>query len=59
MLHENNIQLRFIGDRNRFSEKLRKKILEVENLTQYNTGMVLIIAADYGGQWDICQADVN
>jgi undecaprenyl diphosphate synthase len=56
MLHENNIQLRFIGDRTRFSEKLRRKILEVEELTGSNSGMVLLIAADYGGQWDICQA---
>lgn len=56
MLHENNVQLRFIGDRTRFSQKLCQKIAEVENLTAQNTGMVLIIAADYGGQWDICQA---
>lgn len=55
-LHENNIQLRFIGDRARFSEKLRKKISEVEQLTVTNTGMTLIIAADYGGQWDIVKA---
>lgn len=55
-LHENNVRLRFIGDRTRFSEKLRNKIDEVENLTANNTGMTLIIAADYGGQWDICQA---
>lgn len=56
MLHDNNIQLRFIGDRTRFNEKLITKIFEVEELTANNTGMVLIIAADYGGQWDICQA---
>jgi undecaprenyl diphosphate synthase len=56
MLHENHVQLRFIGDRSRFSDKLRKKIQEVESLTGENKGMVLMIAADYGGQWDICQA---
>lgn len=55
-LHENNIQLRFIGDRSRFSKKLCNKIRQVEDLTRQNTGMVLIIAADYGGQWDICFA---
>lgn len=55
-LHEHHVQLRFIGDRQRFSEKLCQKILEVETLTANNTGMVLIIAADYGGQWDITQA---
>jgi undecaprenyl diphosphate synthase len=56
MLHENNIQLRFIGDRTRFNEKLSRKIVETENLTRENSGMILIIAADYGGQWDITQA---
>jgi undecaprenyl diphosphate synthase len=56
MLHKNKVQLRFIGDRLRFGEKLQSKIAEVEALTGSNTGMVLIIAADYGGQWDICQA---
>lgn len=53
---ENNIQLRFIGDRSRFNKKLLNKIYEVENLTSKNTAMVLMIAVDYGGQWDICQA---
>jgi undecaprenyl diphosphate synthase len=56
VLKKNNIQLRFIGDRTRFNEKLLAKIHEVEDVTRQNTGMVLIIAADYGGQWDICQA---
>jgi undecaprenyl diphosphate synthase len=56
MLHDNNIQLRFIGDRSRFNEKLTKKISEVEQLTSKNAGMILIVAADYGGQWDIYQA---
>ncbi len=55
-LHKNNIRLRFIGDRHRFSDRLLTKINEVETLTQLNTGMTLVIAADYGGQWDITQA---
>lgn len=56
MLHENNIQLRFIGDRTRFSEKLCQKIQEVENLTANNSAMILLIAVDYGGKWDIAEA---
>jgi undecaprenyl diphosphate synthase len=56
MLHEHHVQLRFIGDRHRFSQKLREKIAEVELLTKDNKGMVLLIAADYGGKWDICQS---
>lgn len=56
MLHDNHVRLRFIGDRTRLSEKLLLKMKEVEALTQENTGLTLIIAVDYGGQWDICQA---
>lgn len=55
-LVDNDVQLRFVGDRSRFTEQLQAKINEVEGLTASNNGMVLIIAADYGGQWDICQA---
>jgi undecaprenyl diphosphate synthase len=56
MLHDNHIQIRFIGDRSRFNQKLHQKIIDAELLTRQNTGMVLIIAVDYGGQWDICEA---
>lgn len=55
-LHKNNIQLRFIGDRSRLNDKLREKLSDAEALTHENTGMVLVIAIDYGGQWDICTA---
>lgn len=58
-LNKNSVQLRFIGDRTKFNEKLRLKISEVEKLTGQNTGLVLIIAADYGGQWDITNAAVQ
>jgi undecaprenyl diphosphate synthase len=56
MLHEHHVQVRFIGDRARFSDKLTRKITEVEKLTAQNTRLILLIAVDYGGQWDICQA---
>lgn len=55
-MHKNHIRLRFIGDRARFNANLTAKIQEVENLTANNTGMTLLIAADYGGQWDITQS---
>ncbi|EJG1802863.1 TPA: isoprenyl transferase [Vibrio parahaemolyticus] len=55
-LHKNNLQLRVIGDTSRFSERLQKKIVEAENLTASNTGMVINIAANYGGKWDITEA---
>ena len=55
-LHKNNIKLQIIGDLSRFSEKLRKKITQSEQLTEHNTGMVLSVAANYGGRWDIANA---
>ncbi|HHF3009295.1 TPA: isoprenyl transferase [Vibrio diabolicus] len=55
-LHKNNLRLRVIGDTSRFSERLQKKIVEAESLTAGNTGMVINIAANYGGKWDITEA---
>lgn len=55
-LNENKIRLMFIGDRSAFSKTLQNKMKESEQLTQQNTRMTLIIAANYGGRWDICQA---
>jgi len=55
-LHKNNIQLRFIGDLTQFSVKLRQRIEQAVKLTQQNTGLKLVIAINYGGQWDIIQA---
>ncbi|HDY7663965.1 TPA: isoprenyl transferase [Vibrio vulnificus] len=55
-LHKNNLRLRIIGDTSRFSERLQKKIVEAQELTASNTGMVINVAANYGGKWDITQA---
>ncbi|MDO9371729.1 MAG: isoprenyl transferase [Gammaproteobacteria bacterium] len=55
-LHRNNIRLRVIGERAAFSVKLQAQITAAEELTQANTGLVLNIAANYGGRWDIVQA---
>ncbi len=55
-MHENGIQLRIIGDTSAFNEKLQQRIREAEALTKNNTNLVLAIAANYGGQWDITQA---
>jgi undecaprenyl diphosphate synthase len=55
-LHKQNIQLRIVGERSRFDVKLQKQMLKAEELTAANTGLKLIIAANYGGQWDIAEA---
>ncbi len=58
-LHKNNIRLKIVGDKTRFSASLQNKINDVELLTKGNTGLTLVIAANYGGQWDIQQASVR
>ena len=55
-LHEQNVRIRVIGDRSRLDERLCQQILKAENLTMHNTGLALLIAINYGGQWDICEA---
>jgi len=55
-LHKNNIKLNIIGDLSAFSEKLQQKVAEAQELTCNNTGLVLNIAANYGGRWDVTQA---
>jgi len=55
-LHKQNIQLRIIGDRSHFESKLQQQMLKAEELTANNTGLKLIIAANYGGRWDILEA---
>lgn len=55
-LHKHNIRFRVIGDLSRFSDRLQKNIIKSEQLTENNTGMILSIAANYGGRWDIANA---
>lgn len=55
-LHKNNIRLRIIGDISRFSPQLQAMINGAQEKTQNNTGLVLNIAANYGGRWDIVNA---
>jgi undecaprenyl diphosphate synthase len=55
-LHKNQVRLRVIGACEAFPEKLQKLIVEAEQLTAPNTGLTLVIAANYGGHWDIVEA---
>jgi len=55
-LHKNNIRLKIIGDRSKFSELIQQYMVKAETLTAGNTAMTLVIAANYGGHWDITHA---
>ncbi len=55
-LDQSGVRLRFIGERTPFSDNLRKLIRQSEQQTADNRRLELVIAANYGGQWDITQA---
>ncbi|MCY4051644.1 MAG: isoprenyl transferase [Gammaproteobacteria bacterium] len=59
LLIENDIKLSVIGDLSPFPESLQQSIRRTSEQTQNNRSMILTIALNYGGQWDIhnaCQA---
>jgi len=56
LMQENDIRLRIMGDRAGFSADLQAAIHRAEEATAANNGMILNIAANYGGRWDIVQA---
>ncbi|QJD60586.1 di-trans,poly-cis-decaprenylcistransferase [Pseudomonas sp. gcc21] len=55
-LSENGIRLRIIGDRSRFSAELQKAMADAEAVTAKGRRMTLVVAANYGGKWDMAQA---
>jgi undecaprenyl diphosphate synthase len=50
------VRLRVIGDVAGFAPELRARIIEAERVTQGNEAITLVVAANYGGQWDIVEA---
>jgi len=55
-LQENNIKLKIIGDLSVFTPEIIKLAHKAESDLQSNTGLTLVIAANYGGQWDIAES---
>lgn len=55
-LAENNVRLRLIGERSRFSARLQDRIARAEEMTASGSALELTIAASYGGRWDLAQA---
>lgn len=56
LLDKNQVKLNIIGDTSRFSNRLQKQIAGAQEKTASNTGLILNVAANYGGRWDILQA---
>lgn len=55
-LHRNNIRFRIIGDTYSLADSIQDRIRKSEQLTRSNTGLVLTVALNYGGRWDISEA---
>ena len=55
-LHGNNVRLRIIGELTAFAPRLQEEVARAEELSRDNTGLTLVIAANYGGRWDVVQA---
>lgn len=55
-VQENNVRIRFIGEREMLDADIVQKMVEIEAETLKNTGMTLCIALSYGSRQEIVQA---
>lgn len=55
-LANRGIRLRIIGDRERLGSTCREAIAEAERVTRFGRRMVLTLAFNYGGRWDLTSA---
>ncbi len=55
-LSQAGVRLQVIGDVTGFAPELQDRIAEAVKATAANDGIVLTVAANYGGKWDILQA---
>ena len=55
-LNKHNVCLKIIGDLSLFPDDVQTIAREAQAQLADNTGLTLVIAANYGGQWDIAQA---
>jgi undecaprenyl diphosphate synthase len=55
-LHQNNVRLRVIGEREGLPDDILPLLAEAEKLTAKNTGQTLVIALNYGARQEIARA---
>jgi undecaprenyl diphosphate synthase len=55
-LHQSNVRIRIIGERDRVDAKMMKMIDEAVELTRDNTALTLVIAFNYGSRIEIAKA---
>ena len=55
-LHKSNVRVRIIGERDDLDPEIGRLLQEAEELTRQNTGLVLVVAFNYGGRQEIARA---
>jgi len=55
-IERSGVRLKIIGERGRFSPRLQALIENAESATAHNDRIVVHVAANYGGRWDMVQA---
>ena len=55
-LHEYNVKMRFMGDKDALPSAIQKKMDYAMKVTEKNTGIILNVAINYGGQDEIIRA---
>ncbi|KAL8478804.1 hypothetical protein ACS0TY_030616 [Phlomoides rotata] len=56
LIQKENMQVSYIGNRRQLSESLQQQLCESEEHGKSNTGMHLVVAFNYSGQYDIIEA---
>ena len=55
-LHRSNVRVRIIGEREGLDPEIGRLLQEAEELTHGNTGLVLVVAFNYGARQEIARA---
>ncbi|HLA68676.1 MAG TPA: isoprenyl transferase [Bacteroidota bacterium] len=55
-LHQNEVQLKAVGDIAQLPHDVQDELLDAIKLMQQNSGLTLILALSYSGRWDITNA---
>ncbi len=56
LMMKNNIRLTSIGDISSLPKSAQDKLAEAKRQTENNTGLTVLLALSYSGQWEIAQA---
>lgn len=55
-LQKDGVRIRVIGDQSGVSDKIQQALNDAQTATAHNDRLILTVAFNYGGRWDIVQA---